>query len=317
MPKPRAQLVSVEATTYYHCISRCVRRAFLCGEDHATGKNFDHRKQWLVDKFKELAGVFAVDICAYAVMSNHFHLVLHIDREKARAWSDEEVKERYASLFPQRVEDCKMLPAEAKATRVATWRERLWSLSWFMRCLNESIARRANREDECSGRFWEGRFYSQALLDEGALLTCMSYVDLNPIRAGMACTVEESEFTSVRERLATSSAAADLVPFSDECDERFTERLPATRQDYIDLLRWAAGEVTSSSAGTVPASTHATLDRLGIQSANFVEGVRQFSRSFFTMVGAVHLIDAESGRRGYKRRPGRTAAGKLYQPRAA
>jgi hypothetical protein len=71
MPKPRRQQVSPEATPYYHCISRCVRRAFLCCQDHATSRSFDHRKQWLVERMEELAAIFAVDICSYGVLSNH------------------------------------------------------------------------------------------------------------------------------------------------------------------------------------------------------------------------------------------------------
>jgi REP element-mobilizing transposase RayT len=198
MPKPRAQQVSLEATAYYHCISRCVRRAFLCGDDRLTGQSFDHRKPWLVERLQELTAIFAIDICSYGLMSNHFHVVLHVDRARALGWTDAQVAERYARLFRHTVLRAQPLPETAWQRTVACWRARLWDLSWFMRCLNEAIARRANREDRCTGRFWEGRFRSQALLDAGALLTCMSYVDLNPIRAGIATSLEDSQFTSIR-----------------------------------------------------------------------------------------------------------------------
>ena len=197
MPKPRRLLVDLQSTPFYHCISRCVRRAYLCGDDPLTGMNFDHRKQWLIDRMKTLARIFAIDICSYSTMSNHFHLVLRIDADRGRRLSDEQVVERYGGVFPKAVKKLKKVSESERHRLISLWRERLWDLSWYMRCLNEAIARQANREDGCSGRFWEGRFRSQALLDEGALLTCMSYVDLNPIRAGIADSLEASEFTSI------------------------------------------------------------------------------------------------------------------------
>jgi REP element-mobilizing transposase RayT len=202
MTRARKHQVCVESTPYYHCISRCVRRAFLCGEDRFTGKSFDHRKEWLVERMRALSAVFAVDICAYAVMSNHFHLVVRVAPERVESWDDEELLERLALVFGPTARLIRTLSARARKQALAPWRARLADLSWFMRCLNESIARRANREDGCTGRFWEGRFKSQALLDEGALITCMSYVDLNPVRAGLAKTLEEADFTSIRERLS-------------------------------------------------------------------------------------------------------------------
>jgi putative transposase len=205
----RCQQISLEETPFYHCLARCVRRAFLCGEDSLSGRNFEHRKPWIVDKLKELAEIFAIDVCAYAVMSNHYHVVLRVDSGRAQGWSDEEVIGRWRQLFRGGVLVERFLQGETTtraerdkvAELAAQWRERLSDISWFMRCLNESIARQANQEDGCKGRFWEGRFKSQALLDERALLACMVYVDLNPIRAGIAETPETSDYTSLQARI--------------------------------------------------------------------------------------------------------------------
>lgn len=210
MTRARKNQVDINTTPYYHCIARCVRRAFLCGEDFYTGQSYEHRKQWIVEEITKLSEVFAIDVCAYAVMSNHYHLVLHVNTDKAKAWSEMDVIHRWYALFKGHVLVDRYLnfekqsPAELEATSaiLAKWRDRLLDISWFMRCLNESIARKANEEDRCKGRFWEGRFKSQALLDESALLTCMMYVDLNPIRAGISQELEGSDFTSIQARIA-------------------------------------------------------------------------------------------------------------------
>jgi putative transposase len=209
MPQPRYRQVSVDDTPYYHCVSRCVRRAFLCGEDKLSGFSFEHRRQWIVDRIRLLCSVFAVDLCAYAIMSNHYHIVVRIDVDKAMSWSDEEVAQRWMQIFSgpllmhQYLGNADLTDTELEciAELFASWRERLADLSWFMRCINEPIARLANAEDHCTGRFWEGRFRSQALLDARAVLACMAYVDLNPIRATMAKTPEQSDYTSIQERI--------------------------------------------------------------------------------------------------------------------
>jgi REP element-mobilizing transposase RayT len=322
----------MDSTPYYHCISRCVRRAFLCGEDEATGKNFDHRKEWLVERMKFLASVFAVDICAYAVLSNHFHLVLHVGRELALAWSDDEVLERVCAVFKGSASELGELTAKDRSQALKRWRERLSDLSWFMRCLNEAIARRANQEDDCTGRFWEGRFKSQALLDEGALLTCMSYVDLNPVRAGLADKLEDSEFTSIRERLLETAGRggrvspkkmlpqAPLVPLHGESGaERGTGRgtvpvvLPMTFGDYVELLEHTGKAIrTDGKAGHLPDSACSALVRLGIDPTAFVATVRGYSGNFFTMVGHTHRIALERDRLGLQQIKGCRAIQRLY-----
>ena len=208
MGYPRAFIVDPEEPGFYHCISRCVRRAWLCGEDPLSGRNFDHRRGWIEHRLISLADSFAVGLFAWAVMSNHTHVVLRVDPKLPQRWTDEEVARRWARLS-RRLEDVDPAHVETRVRqlckqshRIAELRARLGSLSWFMRFLNECIAREANTEDRCTGRFWEGRFRCQALLDDAAVTACMAYVDLNPIRAGIAEELADSDFTTIQRRLS-------------------------------------------------------------------------------------------------------------------
>ena len=209
MTRPRKALISLADTPYYHITSRCVRRAFRCGVDHYSGQNYEHRRQWVVDRIRLLSSLFAIDVCAYAVMSNHYHLVLKVCPEQLADLSEDEIMDRWCAMFkgPLLVqnyrsgEDLKPFERSAVSDIVNVWRSKLASISWFMRCLNQPIAHQANREDKCTGKFWESRFNSKALKSEEALLSGMAYVDLNPVRAGMADTPETSSYTSIQERL--------------------------------------------------------------------------------------------------------------------
>jgi hypothetical protein len=210
MGLPRSKYVQEGQEGVYHCFSRCVRRAFLCGFDKLTLRDFSHRKAWLVDRLRYLAAIFAIDVCAYAILENHYHTILRTRPDILAKWSDREVATRWLTLFPQHrdIRGAPILPFEKeicaladRPERIAQLRRRLSSLSWFNGRLNEFIARAANKEDKVKGRFWESRFKCQALLDEAAIAACMVYVDLNPIRAGLAATPEESDFTSIQERI--------------------------------------------------------------------------------------------------------------------
>jgi REP element-mobilizing transposase RayT len=270
MPEPRYRQVSIEATPYYHCISRCVRRAFLCGSDPLTGFNFAHRRQWIVDRIKQVCSVFAVDQCAYAIMSNHYHIVVKINPARVADWTDQEVAERWLQMFsgPLLMQqfltgtDLSEFQLQRVAELLAIWRERLADLSWLMRCINEPIARMANSEDYCTGSFWEGRFKSQALLDDRALLACLAYVDLNPIRAAMATTPEQSDYTSIQERIECPQSNG-LALFS----EHGSEAIPFNLKDYLELVDWAGREVRRNKRGYIPASAPPILVRLNMNAA--------------------------------------------------
>ena len=207
MGYPRAFIVDPEQPGFYHCVSRCVRRAWLCGEDPVTGRCFDHRRGWFEQRLLMLADSFAVGLYAWAVMSNHTHVVLRIDPRLPETWTDKDVARRWARLdrtlaaVPDSHVEQRVRRLLDQPDRIVELRARLGSRSWFMRLLNECIAREANAEDRCTGRFWEGRFKCQALLDDAALTACMAYVDLNPIRAGIADELADSDYTSIQRRL--------------------------------------------------------------------------------------------------------------------
>src|ERR1700722_19409097 len=221
----RGQIVVEDSVGVYHCIARCVRRAFLCGVDQYTGKDYTYRKEWILNRLRELAGLFAVEVCGYSVMSNHLHLVLRNRPDIAEQWSDDEIALRWRRVFPPR-DDATGEPVEptehdlamltANPERLLELRKRLSNLSWFMRCLCEKIARAANHEDGSSGRFWAGRFKSVALLDEAAILACSVYVDLNPIRAGLAATPEESAYTAGCDRIRRMLEISTSLTSTDE-----------------------------------------------------------------------------------------------------
>lgn len=338
MTRARNQIISLETTPYYHCISRCVRRAFLWGEDSFTGKNYEHRKEWVIERLRELSGVFAIDICAYAIMSNHYHLVLRVDQHKADTWEMQQVIEQWNKLYKLPLLVARYLReetttrAEAKAAEciIETWRERLCDISWFMRTLNEHLARRANEEDNCTGRFWEGRFKSQALLDEAAVLTCMSYVDLNPLRAGMAETPEASDFTSIQQRIRkyvrktaksygnptkTPLPAVPLMPLIKQHRDPHQNAIGFTLTDYLALVDWAGRAVREGKRGAINEAAPPILQRLGLEPTRYLEHLKgDAGTEHSSVLGHIEQVKeaAESlGRRFIK---GAGEARRLYRP---
>lgn len=220
MATPRKLLVDPVVPLFYHVASRCVRRSWLCGKDKVSGKNYSHRKQWLIDRIRFLSQYFAVEVHAYAIMSNHFHLILRYAPLAHLQWTDETVADRWLSVCPPRTWtgeiDVEAIP-EAKALLIADGkrlrhvRSQLGSLSTFMKHLKQSIARRANQEDGCKGHFFEQRFYSGALLSERAIITAMVYVDINPIRAEIVETIEQCKETSIAERLQVLESTPEAL----------------------------------------------------------------------------------------------------------
>ena len=300
MPKPRSAQIVLNETPYYHLVSRCVRRAFLCGVTETF--DFGHRRKWISERREFLSKIFAIDTAAFAFMSNHYHLVVRVDAERANNWTQLEVIARWRLLFrihplvEQSLSDTEFCPSRLHIVNniVENWRKRLTDISWFMRCLNEHIARLANLEDQCTGRFWEGRFKSQALLDMRAVFTGMVYVDLNPIRANQADTPETSEHTTIQQRLGKAVHCAlhgTLLPFSDQlCAQENRPFLPYTFTDYVELVEWTGRHIRSQHKGAMSKDAPPILARLGINTAAWLRNCQQLETDFHQVIGPLSAV---------------------------
>lgn len=321
----------------YHCIQRVVRRTRLCGKDPLTGKSFDYRRTWIQDRLKELVRGFAFDILAYCVMENHLHVVLRNRPDILDNWSDRKIVENWKMFFPgdakSREKMAKTTPGDLASTdapfikpeNFETIKQRLGDISWFMRALAEPIAKTANAEDETTGHFWEGRFKSQIIADETALLACCVYVDLNPIRAGAATTPEHSLYTSLRARILNRLRKEGYTIFepSDtddqwlapiELDERAeafagampsagSQRpsdkgfLPMTLEGYLELVDWTGRQLRSDAkSGCIPATAEPIFKRLGLTDEPWCELVSRFGVIFKTVAGKPETLVREAER---------------------
>jgi len=328
----RREIFSETDIQVFHLISRCVRRNHLCGRDRRSGCDYSHRREWVRGRLEELAGIFAIDVLGYALMGNHMHIVVRTRPDVSSGWTDDEVALRWWTLFPQRrtpsgapeqptTEELHHIKNDAAG--LADRRRRLASVSWFMKCVSEPIAKRANREDDVTGHFWEARYKAQPLLDETAIAACMAYVDLNPIRAAVAQTPETSEFTSIQDRIADRQAAesassADvqgtqiehgpragwlapiaLEPPCEKSRERCVTRRLTNRgclfmslEQYLQLVDWTGRQLRLDKPGRIPPHLDAILTRLDCSIETWLDLVKNFRRRFLTEAGRPETLQS-------------------------
>jgi len=317
MTYPRSHIVAEGESGYFHVVSRCVRRAFLCGWDKFTERSYEHRRQWIEARILELADCFCVSVYAYAVMHNHFHVVLHVDPGAVHELSDEEVARRWLTAFPGRLKhddspevgDMLALAITGNPERVVELRKRLGSLSWFMKALNEPIARRANREDNCKGKFWESRFKCQALLEEHAVLSCMAYVDLNPARAAMCDTLVESDHTTIQRRLREREGLINKIkpgtsvldrPLKPVAGLDADALLAMTESSYIELVQWTGEQARSDKRGKLKPlpdgnrAAPADIWQIARHPREWVEQVQGTENVYYRAIGSAEALMAKA-----------------------
>lgn len=335
----RSEVFDPREVAIAHVIQRCVRRCFLMGNDPDSGRNFDHRKRWLEDRLRRFAAYFGIDLLCFSILSNHFHLVLRSRPDVVDTWDDLEVARRWLMICPlhKDQEGNPRRPTEAELNtisndpeRLKTIRRRLSGISWWMRLLSQPLAAMANREENQLGHFWQGRFRAVRICDEAALLARAAYVDLNPIRADLAKTLEGSDFTSIQRRIQSSpreGSRAELAtdrflapitidesrdatgPVVSRSPHRASDKgfLPMSQLDYICLLDWTARVVIPGKPGSTPTSAPDVLERLGMKVSHWTVLVRDFGRLFSLAAGLPATLAQQRTRR--TQRPWHTRVG--------
>ena len=338
--RPRKDVVRPDQVGVYHCWSRCVRRAFLCGLDAVSGKDFEYRRHWIQHFEEQLAGLFAIEIGFRTEMSNHVHLVLRNRPDVVEHWSDEEVARRWLQIARltkskdgqlREISDGQIAFEKALPERVQELRKRLADPSFFMAALCEYVARRSNHEDDCSGSFWEDRFGCRELASEAAIIVCGIYIDLNQIRAGEATTPDSSTHTSAYDRILARQLEEDTnhdpqhavdgwlceltidetknpSDPSSVCSataRRASDKglIPMSLDDYLDLLNASGTMVRGDKTGAIPAAIAPILERLGVQTETWPELVTNYHDWFGHIVGSTKKLAQRAlatGRKWYR-----------------
>ena len=332
----RCEVIDPDAVTVAHVYNRTVRRCFLMGDDPISGENFDHRKVWIEQTLEQFAGLFGIDLIGYAVLSNHFHLILRTRPDVVASWSDEEVARRWLSICPvgKNKDGSAVAPTDKHvrsitgcSLKLAEIRRRLSDIAWWMRLLCQRVATRSNKEDGQTGRFFQDRYKATVLCDEASLLACSLYVDLNLVRAAMAQTIEDSDHTSIQRRVRAERAKIDpeasprrlteadflspltvnpddpIVPDRSKSSHRCSNKgyLSMSVPDYLQLLDWTARQTAQGKRGRTDGSVPPVLRRLGLSSGTFVELTRDFGSLFGHVAGGCERVDAmrscQTGRR--------------------
>lgn len=338
---PRSEIIREGEVGVYHVRSRCVRRAFLCGVDPQTGKDYTYRRDWIVAFGQQLAALFGLEIGFHAELANHLHLLLRSRPDVVETWTDEEVVRRMKTVYRlvkskdgqtiRELTDAEVAIEMSDPAHVAALRKRISSVSVFMQVLGEHIAVRANREDQVSGHFWESRFRARDLQHESAILVCGIYIDLNQIRAGETLTPEDSTHTSAYDRIEALQAqgisrSGEMPADGWLCELTLDQRSAASTQaapsqtpwrasdkgllsigleEYLELLDWTGRTVREDKPGAIPGHLAPILDRLGINQDLWTDLATKFDSQFSHVVGtATQMVDRakQAGRQWFQGR---------------
>lgn len=343
----RSDVVREGESGFYHVWTRCVRRAYLFGDDEQTVGDYKYRRSWLLQYLVQLCRLFAVEVNFHAEMKNHFHLLLRTRPDIVNLWSDEEAVRRWMTICRlirsedgETIRELEDKEVEAKLRdpeKVAQIRKNLSSVSQFMKALCEHTARRINREDGVSGACFESRFGCRRIENEAGIVICGMYIDLNEIRAGDAETPETSTHTSAYDRIVARRQLAQGVAPEERADcwlsefyldprsdayvpgpqpsvtgKRASDKgvLPLQIDDYLQLLDWTGRQLAKDKPGAIPKHLAPILERIGMattKSEQWLDLVANFDTRFTHVVGTSQQLVERAAESGRRYFRGRPA----------
>lgn len=279
MRRPRSERMPVGQPGVWHILSRCVRREMLL-EPAA-------RRQWVSERMASWLDILAVDLLGYALMGNHFHLVVRTRPDQADQWTEAEVAQRL--LAAKTVRDGRPMVSEdihppLSAKDINAARGFLAHPGAMLRAVKEGFARLVNQQDGTAGHVWESRYQDVALLDVGGVVACLVYVDLNPFRAGLIVDPSRSSFCSARHRRGICERSPDALlgkhlveladyPILDSAGCPLAGW--AYPNDVVAQLTRATARCLRNRGGIMPTWADEILHRLGLASARWSGGMAQ------------------------------------------
>lgn len=289
--KSRREIIDPDVVGIYHVYNQIVDQQFLLGYDPRTGKDFGYRRDWIYDRLKMQARYFAIDVFDFAILGNHFHLMVRNRPEIVEAWTDEEVVRRWLHICPVcrdrlgRPKPPTDRQVKKRLGEAKQYRERLASISWFMRLLSQKVAMRANKEDGRKGHFFAGRFKSERLETEHDLLQCSLYIDLNIVRAGLADCPEKSKYTSAFDRIRSrwNRSMTDLEQQQRLPDEESPDAwlapvyCPERADDYTGPVQLVTAAAAVEASQTEPQKKASPAKRTATSSTSVTPNVNTYN----------------------------------------
>ncbi|QDS95903.1 hypothetical protein FF011L_47040 [Roseimaritima multifibrata] len=216
----RSEVFKANEIGVYHAMNKTTRGIYLFGIDLTSENDYRDRRGWYRDRMALLARFFCIDVLAYSIMSNHWHAILRNRPDLATKLTPREVAIRWLSVTSRakcrnknggKITEAEIAKIVNDPEAVEERRARLSNISWFVRQMCQTLSRRCNKEDQVTGHLFGNRFQMNRLPTEEEILAGMLYVDLNPLRAGLADALDDFAEVSISERLTTlEGEAADL-----------------------------------------------------------------------------------------------------------